>query len=529
MPPAMAFTPQGSPQSDDRYYPQTDNPKRKSAAGRELVRWDPDKDQLVLLCLDYISGMLGVAIPWDQVAELFGSLLGKTQIITGEALKQHLSKLYKYRVDFNLVVPPKLDRTHRRKMVVGLSSVNSTLTPAPTRPRAKKAAVNNEVKAQTPSRPAGIGLLHLLPGKGSKPEAQPVTPKTPANASGGGRRKRNGDNLASSIEIKEEEESDSDFAEAPQVKKRGAAAHGNKRGRKAKGNTFVDDDVDTRVYTPSKKPKNDSHVRPQPAQNYSEQPQSDAEADASHSSFSRKYSHTSQDGGIYNQSLPFRQADMNPAYQNYSHVPTLYAYNHSGDATPFTPSPTNYSHGNMNVSRFRFAEQPAPAMQSYNGNEYGTPAAIPRADNDMFTSGNNSSGTNMKQISPTQLADSLQAINDSRTNGSGNQQKNGVVAKVENDTQVSNHSFDMHGNGSFSNIDGTTSPHFCNPGETGLTPDMAQTGFGIDPAATNHTASFDRGLGGFDDGHEMDYQPARHGSEFLFGDEDLVTANDYPS
>ncbi|KAK4899573.1 hypothetical protein LTR49_027638 [Elasticomyces elasticus] len=465
-------------------------------------------------------------MPWNQVAELFGSLLGKTQIITGEALKQHLSKLWKYRVDFNLVVKPKLDRTHRRKMVVGLSSVNSTPTPAPTRPRAKTAAVKNEVKAKTPSRPAGSGLLHLPPEQGSKPEAQP----TPANASSGERRKRNGDEVANSIEIKEEEELDSDFAEAPQVKKGGAAAHRNKRGRKAKGNPFVDDDVDTRVYTPSKKPKNDSYLHAQQAKNYSEQPQSDAEADASHSGLSRKYSQTSQDRGIYDQSLPFRQADMNPAYQNYSHVPTPYPYNHSGVATPFTPSPTNFRNKNMNMPGSHFAEQAAPPMQSYNGYEYGTPAAIPRADNDMFTSGNNSSGTNMKHISETQLADPSQAINDSRTNGSGNQQKNDVVAKVENDTQLfNNNSFDMHGNGSFSNIDGTTSPHSCNPGETGLNPDMAQTGFGIDPAAPTHTANLNRGLGGFDDGHEMDYQPARHGSEFFFGDGDLVTANDYPS
>ncbi|KAK5708865.1 hypothetical protein LTR17_020312, partial [Elasticomyces elasticus] len=449
----MASTPQG--------------PKRKSAAGRELVRWDPDKDQLVLLCLDYVSGMLGVAIPWDQVAELFGSLLGKTQIITGEALKQHLSKLYKYRVDFNLVVPPKLDRTHRRKMDVGLSSVNSTPTPAPTRRRAKTAAVKNVVKAKTPSKPAGSGLLHLPPENGSKPEAQPVTSKTSASASGGGRRKSNGDSVANSIEIKEEEESDSDFAETPQVKKGGAAAHGNKRGRKAKRKTFVDDDVDTRVYTPSKKPKNDSYLHAQQAKNYSEQPQSDAEADASHSGLSRKYSQTSQDGGIYDQSLPFLQADMNPAYQNYSHVPTPYPYNHTGVATKFTPSPTNFSNGNMNMPGFHFAEQAAPLMQRYNGYEYGTPAAIPRADNDMFTSGNNSSGTNMKHISGTHLADPSQAINDSRTNGSGIQQKNGVVAKLENDTQLfNNDSFDMHGNGSFSNIDGTTSPHSCNPGET---------------------------------------------------------------
>ncbi|KAK4961306.1 hypothetical protein LTR10_001796 [Elasticomyces elasticus] len=495
MPPDMAFSLDGSPESDDHYAPQTDKPKRKSAAGRELVRWDPDKDQLVLLCLDYVSGVLGVAIPWDQVAQMFGGLLGKTQTITGEALKQHLSKLYKYRVDFDLVVPPKLERTQRRKAVVpGVSSVNST--PAPTRPRAKKAAVKKEVKIETPSKPAGSGLLHLPAAKGKKAKAQPVTPKTPVNARGGGRKKRN-DEVANSIELKEEE-SDSDFAEAPPVKKKGAGAHGNKRGRKAKSNAFVHDDDLESIITPSKKPKNDSYLRSLPAKNYSEQPQSDSEADAHRSGPSKKQSHSSQDSGIYNQSLPFR-SDTNHSYQNYSQPPTpAYTYNHSGDATPFTPPASyGYGYGDGSVPGFRYAEQPAPQMQSYNGYEYGTPAATPRTQSGMFTFGNGFGDANTQHVFQT------------HPNGTGDHHTHGMVLKIENDTQLSNiDGFNINGNSSFSNMDGTISPASYTPGETGLTPDMAQTGFS--PSAPVHTASFDSGFGGLEDmaghnGHELDY------------------------
>ena len=64
---------------------------------------------MVLLCVDYVCARHAIAVPWDEVAEMVEPYL------TGEAIKQHLVKIYRYREIDGHKVPPKLDRNQRRK------------------------------------------------------------------------------------------------------------------------------------------------------------------------------------------------------------------------------------------------------------------------------------------------------------------------------------------------------------------------------------------------------------------------------
>lgn len=59
--------------------------------------------------MESVSAKLGVAIPWDDIAKEVEPHL------TGEAIKQHLVKVYKFREEWNKKVPEKVDKTQRRK------------------------------------------------------------------------------------------------------------------------------------------------------------------------------------------------------------------------------------------------------------------------------------------------------------------------------------------------------------------------------------------------------------------------------
>ncbi|KAF2719577.1 hypothetical protein K431DRAFT_305018 [Polychaeton citri CBS 116435] len=84
-------------------------PKRKSCAGRKLVRWDASLDQLVLLYVDYICIQKGITIPWDDIARCIQPFL------SGDAIKQHLAKVREAREVEGRPVPPKLERGDRRR------------------------------------------------------------------------------------------------------------------------------------------------------------------------------------------------------------------------------------------------------------------------------------------------------------------------------------------------------------------------------------------------------------------------------
>ncbi|KAF2159847.1 hypothetical protein M409DRAFT_29657 [Zasmidium cellare ATCC 36951] len=138
---------------------------RKSSKGRKLLRWSPEKDQLVLLCIEYIVGKEGVDLDWDAVAkEVEG-------FATGEAIKQHLSKLRAARVTAGQKVPPKLDRktivTARKKINPLLDAGKTPKTPKTPKRRVKKNdddEWDGEEEAPKPA-PKTSGLLHFPPAK----------------------------------------------------------------------------------------------------------------------------------------------------------------------------------------------------------------------------------------------------------------------------------------------------------------------------------------------------------------------------
>ncbi|KAK3717220.1 hypothetical protein LTR37_005929 [Vermiconidia calcicola] len=248
-----------SPSIDDDYEYEYDDTKekkpRKSASGRKLVRWNPDLDQLVLLTVDYVCVREGIPIPWDMVMREIapGS--------TGEAIKQHIAKVRKIREDNNLVVPPKLEKTARRK--VAKVGGNSGMITPPSAGRVKKVKAEQEDKEENVVTPKkGATLLFHAPEKKTKtPKKAAETPKTPGVGRGGGGRKR----------------ADSESLGAPEntifttpIKSTG------KRGRKAKAEIKEeDDDIEEGYYSPPKKQKTGISLRPKEQVNYNEQPDED--------------------------------------------------------------------------------------------------------------------------------------------------------------------------------------------------------------------------------------------------------------
>ncbi|GAB7362191.1 hypothetical protein MBLNU230_g2217t1 [Neophaeotheca triangularis] len=119
--PDEPFTPSANTNdTPEEVTPSTSNKKkRKSAAGRKLMRWDPSVDQHVLLVIDYVCAREGVAVPWDLIAAEIQPWM------TGEAIKQHLVKLRSAREHAKLAVPPKIERSVRRKAALKGSAVST--------------------------------------------------------------------------------------------------------------------------------------------------------------------------------------------------------------------------------------------------------------------------------------------------------------------------------------------------------------------------------------------------------------------
>ncbi|KAK0843777.1 hypothetical protein LTR03_008436 [Friedmanniomyces endolithicus] len=578
-------SPEVSPEGDeyipegDEYIPQTEKPKRKSAAGRELVRWDPDKDQLVLLCVDHICGTQGIVIPWDKVAEHFGELIG-VQISHG----------------FKIGGSPKMERNQRRMALDLVEGAGGS--PVLTRARGKRGTAKNarddeEQVDATPVKRPGSGLLYIKPPKAKNVKVKAVTAKTPAR--GGRRKKGDGDDDATSmVDIKDGDE-DGDFGKE---KKQTAVSRGSKRGRN-KSNVFAnepDNDMGMEVPTPTKKPK--INLRTLQVKNYREPTEHDgAEATpnfnglaglgqqqyrrlngtilsyaeltmADSSQGSSLYTQAmpsgtsifdtpsknvgghdlSQGRSLYTQALPSGTSVFDRPFQNYSQVTTPgYSYLHSGNATPYAQSDSRIYDG---MGRFKFAGLPPPQLRAYSGYEYAPAPSMPSGYTGMMDSGNSlgSGAAGINHTYQAQLSDAMHAVADSRMNNSlagaeeprrdSFQHDQAAVNKTDKDLQLP-HNGHLHlhthfeGPGDVFNTSGmTVTPASISPAETGMTPAMAQTGFmPLAPLHEDSLDSFDSGYNGYNgfeapgnitsegdhSGQEVDYTPHSEGQQFPFG------------
>ncbi|KAK4501225.1 hypothetical protein PRZ48_007032 [Zasmidium cellare] len=141
-------------QDEDVKVEEGETPKtRKSAKG-------PEKDQLVLLCIEYIVGREGVELDWDLVAKEV------EPYCTGEAIKQHLSKLRAARLSASQKNPPKLTRKtiiNARKK--GNPLLDTSKTPKTPKRRVRKDSAHGDESdgEEEPPKPGPktTSLLHL--------------------------------------------------------------------------------------------------------------------------------------------------------------------------------------------------------------------------------------------------------------------------------------------------------------------------------------------------------------------------------
>ena len=218
-------------------------------------------DQLVLLCVDSVCTKLGVQIPWNEVAKEVKPGL------TGEAIKQHLAKVYKYRIETGFKVPEKADRKARRQVTSNRVAGS----------RGKKQRDDTDEDEPKKIVKPGASLLYIKPTRKRKTQKNATAlPKTPAPARG--RKKIVDDDDAAQHEqmaIKIEDYSDDDF-EAPKSSGSSSLPRSNKRERKAKPK-----EIDyIKNCSPSKRLKPGGYLRAQPTVNYSEPAADDPALDA---------------------------------------------------------------------------------------------------------------------------------------------------------------------------------------------------------------------------------------------------------
>ena len=118
-----------------------------------------DADQLVLLHVEAICAKEGILIPWERVAKAV------SQTLTGEAIKQHLSKVIKQRVAAGRPVPEKSGGSSRRG--VGKQALSEA--------KGKMGGVDDD-------EPKEYHLLYYGPGVPGPKKAQ--NPKTPKKETG---------------------------------------------------------------------------------------------------------------------------------------------------------------------------------------------------------------------------------------------------------------------------------------------------------------------------------------------------------
>ncbi|KAI7551874.1 hypothetical protein KC331_g2261 [Hortaea werneckii] len=329
-----------SSSTQDSEYNHHEKAKRKSAAGRKLVRWDPGLDQLVLLCVDHVCTKNAIAIPWDEVAELVEPYL------TGEAIKQHLVKIYKYRETDGQKVPPKLSANQRRKPF-GISGNNDD--PAPVTKRNKKGSSGDTTKDNAllePVKPGGSLLFNKAGSKGKKSsKGQGAGATIPV--AGRGRKQFPAPLKSTPIARGAEDNVDDDGFPAPKPKSK-TAGRGTKRGSKNAGS--IDDD-EVALYTPTKQQKTvgGRSFRTLPSIDYSKQlDQTEDDGDdtyedeevAKNYGLAQHHESPASNNSFYEE----RDQELNAYGMVDAPAPAQASYNFGGP-TPFSGQPVNGSGG----------------------------------------------------------------------------------------------------------------------------------------------------------------------------------------
>lgn len=189
-------------------------------------------DQWVLLMVDYICAREGVNIPWDTIANEIRDWM------SGEAIKQHLVKLRNTRERAGLPVPPKLERSARR------------------RANAKGSSQSTPTGHSGDDEVGDSSLLWLPPPKKGARTPRTGTPKTPKS------------NKKAQNEEDNEDENDEDVT----------SAKSKKSTAKRDSASFSRKDSDPDFDTPSKRFKTNS-LRARALVNYKEQLEGDEDGD----------------------------------------------------------------------------------------------------------------------------------------------------------------------------------------------------------------------------------------------------------
>ncbi|KAI6872783.1 hypothetical protein KC343_g543 [Hortaea werneckii] len=494
-----------SSSTQDSEYNHHEKSKRKSAAGRKLVRWDPGLDQLVLLCVDHVCTKNAIAIPWDDVAELVEPYL------TGEAIKQHLVKIYKYRETDGQKVPPKLSANQRRKPF-GIPSTNDD--PAPVAKKNKKGSSGDTNKDKPPVEPVkpGGSLLFKAGSKGRKPsKSQGATITTPAASWG---RKQFPAPLKSTPIARGGEDNDDGFP-APKPKSK-TACRGTKRGSRNAGS--IDDD-ESYLSTPTKQQKTAGgrSFRTRPNVDYSKQlDQNEDDGDDTYEDDEAARNHVPAQQHESPASDNSFQEERHQGFKSFGMVvaPTPPQSHHElGGPTPFDGQPVNGSGG---VAGFRtydgYTDTPFPHFSTDfpNANNM-TPFAFNNDNENPLMSGIQSSnrfiGGNHYNVSSTMGVGGNKA-----TNNVANYNEINDMGGATNGTFVKDvpRLFTQYNQGGFnpnalkredSNTYFTTSPTDITDSNPCITPATSQDSFTampaqqfVDPSKTNRLHnSYDSG------------------------------------
>lgn len=209
----------------------------------------------MLICTDYICAQQGVAIPWDEVAKEVEPFL------SGEAIKQHLAKVRKFREQAGMKVPPLVDRNQRRRTIQGAGTNHSR-------------HINIKEEDEEPKQP-GSSLLYKPGNKKFKTPKNKTSQKTPTAASRS--HKYQPSINASQAEMDKFFHYDTDYG-AP--KRKSTAVGARARARSTRSRMAQNEEGALKeISSPSKRPKIDTYLRPQKIPNYAAQMVQDDEED----------------------------------------------------------------------------------------------------------------------------------------------------------------------------------------------------------------------------------------------------------
>ncbi|KAI7477824.1 hypothetical protein KC351_g8615 [Hortaea werneckii] len=484
-----------SSSTQDSEYNHHEKAKRKSAAGRKLVRWDPGLDQLVLLCVDHVCTKNAVAIPWDDVAELVEPYL------TGEAVKQHLVKIYKYRENDGQKVPPKLSANQRRKPF-GIPSSNED--PAPVAKKNKKGSngdTNKDKAPVEPVKPGGSLLFNKAGSKGKKSsKTQGAGTATPAASRG--RKQFPAPPKSTPIARGADDGADDDGFPAPKPKSK-TAGRGTKRDS---WNASSFDDDESAFSTPIKQQKTAEgrNFRTRPNIDYSKQlDQAEEDGDDTYEDdeAARNYGLAQQHESPASNNSFYEEHHQGFDHYGMMDAPTPAQSNREvGGPTPFDGQPVNGSGG---VAGFRSYDGYAGTPFTHFPTSHDFPSA-----NDMpafaFNNNNNEAplmsgvqngnrfmGSHHYNISGTMGVGGNRATNNEMANNYNETDDMGGVNNNENFVNGVPRLFTQQGPGGFNtnavkkvddDIYFTTSPTDMTDGNTCITPATNEDSFTPMPA-----------------------------------------------